>query len=97
MDEPTSALDLHRQIEVLDFVRELARKTGMIVLVALHDLNHVLRYCEQVIVIANGEMVISGPTAEVVNSEMLRDVYKVTARIEACSRGHRFILVDGLA
>lgn len=97
MDEPTSALDLHRQIEVLDFVSGLAGKTGMIVLVALHDLNHVLRYCEQVIVVADGAMVVSGPTAEVINADMLRDIYKVTARIEACSRGHRFILVDGLA
>ncbi|MCD2184703.1 ABC transporter ATP-binding protein [Rhizobium sp. GN54] len=97
MDEPTSALDLHRQIEVLGFVSDLARKAGMIVLVALHDLNHALRYCEQVIVIANGEMVVSGPTGEVINSAMLRDIYKVAARIETCSRGQRFILVDGLA
>ena len=97
MDEPTSALDLPRQIEVLGFVRELAGKTGMLVLVALHDLNHALRYCEHVIVIANGEMVISGTTDDVVNSEMLRDIYKVAARIEMCSRGQKFILVDGLA
>jgi iron complex transport system ATP-binding protein len=26
---------------------------------------------------------------------MLKDVYKVEARIETCSRGHPFILVDG--
>lgn len=97
MDEPTSALDLHRQIEVLGFVRDLAQKTGMIALVALHDLNHALRYCEQVIVIADGEMVVSGATDKVVSSDMLRDIYKVAARIETCSKGQRFILVDGLA
>lgn len=39
MDEPTSTLDLYRQIDVLEFVADLATRTGMIVLIALHDLN----------------------------------------------------------
>ena len=95
MDEPTSALDLHRQIEVLAFVEGLASRTGMIVLIALHDLNHALRYCHNTIVIANGAMATSGPTRDVITSGMLKDVYKVEARIETCSRGHPFILVDG--
>ncbi len=95
MDEPTSALDLHRQIEVLAFVEGLASRTGMIVLIALHDLNHALRYCHNTIVIANGAMATSGPTRDVITSDMLKDVYKVEARIETCSRGHPFILVDG--
>jgi iron complex transport system ATP-binding protein len=97
MDEPTSALDLHRQVEVLDFIAGLARRTGMIVLVALHDLNHALRYCGNTIVIANGRMALSGPTSDVVTSDMLRDIYRVRARIETCSQGQRFILVDGVA
>jgi iron complex transport system ATP-binding protein len=97
MDEPTSALDLHRQVEVLDFISRLARESGMIVLIALHDLNHVLRYCENTIVIADGEMAMSGSTATVITPEMLREVYRVSARIETCSRGQRFILVDGTA
>lgn len=95
MDEPTSALDLHRQIDVLEFVAELAGRTGMIVLIALHDLNHALRYCTNTIVIANGEMAASGLTAEVITSTMLRDIYKVDARIESCSRGRPMVIVDG--
>jgi iron complex transport system ATP-binding protein len=97
MDEPTSALDLHRQVEVLDFITNLARRDGMIVLIALHDLNHALRYCEHTIVIAGGEMAVSGQTSAVITPEMLRRIYKVDARIETCSRGQPFILVDGTA
>lgn len=95
MDEPTSALDLHRQIDVLEFVANLAARTGMIVLIALHDLNHALRYCANTIVIANGEMAASGPTSRVINSTMLRDIYRIDARIEACSRGRPMVIVDG--
>lgn len=97
MDEPTSALDLHRQVEVLDFITNLARREGMIVLIALHDLNHALRYCEHTIVIAGGEMAVSGQTSAVITPDMLRNIYKVDARIEMCSRGQPFILVDGTA
>ena len=95
MDEPTSALDLHRQIEVLSFIADLARRNGMIVLIALHDLNHALRYCENTIVIANGAMAASGPTSDVITDAMLRDIYKINARIENCSQGTPMVIVDG--
>ena len=95
MDEPTSALDLHRQVEVLSFITSAAKRDGMIVLIALHDLNHALRYCESTIVIANGEMAASGATSSVVTQEMLRDIYSIDARIEYCSQGKAMVIVDG--
>ncbi|OJF92263.1 ABC transporter ATP-binding protein [Pararhizobium antarcticum] len=94
MDEPTSALDLFRQIEVLGFMKALAAESGMSVLIALHDLNHALRYCENTIVIANGSMAASGPTSTVVTAAMLRDVYRVEARVETCSLGKAIVIVD---
>ena len=95
MDEPTSALDLYRQVEVLSFITSAAKRDGMIVLIALHDLNHALRYCESTIVIANGEMAASGATSSVVTQEMLREIYKIDARIEHCSQGKAMVIVDG--
>ena len=97
MDEPTSALDLHRQIEVLAFMRAQARKSGMIVLIAIHDLNQALRFADQVLVIADGKMRACGPAAQIVTAELLRDVYRVEARIEKCSRDFSHIIVDGVA
>ncbi len=47
MDEPTSALDLHRQMEVLAFLRQAARQRGIIVFIALHDLNQAMRFADQ--------------------------------------------------
>ncbi|KXF75066.1 ferrichrome ABC transporter [Paramesorhizobium deserti] len=94
MDEPTSALDLFRQVEVLGFMKELSSQSGMAVLIALHDLNHALRYCEQTIVIADGSMIASGPTEEVISEHLLRDVYRVNARIEACSKGRPIVIID---
>jgi iron complex transport system ATP-binding protein len=97
MDEPTSALDLHRQVEVLDFMRALAARRGMAVLIAIHDLNHALRYCEQTLVIANGRLVAFGRTQDIVTSGMLRDIYRIDARIETCSQGLPHVIVDAAA
>lgn len=97
MDEPTSALDMHRQVQVLNFMRALARKREVIVFIAIHDLNQALRFADQVLVIANGTTQGSGPSDEVITEQMLRNVYEVEARIEKCSRGQRHILIDDIA
>lgn len=94
MDEPTSALDMHRQVQVLNFVQALARQREVVVFIALHDLNQALRFADQVLVIADGTARGSGPSHEVINEQMLREVYKVEARIERCSRGQHHILID---
>ena len=94
MDEPTSALDMHRQVQVLKFMRTLARQHGIIVFIALHDLSQALRFADQVLVIANGSLQGSGPSEEVISEQMLRRVYRVEARIERCSKGEPHIIVD---
>jgi iron complex transport system ATP-binding protein len=94
MDEPTSALDLYRQVEVLGFVKSLCAQNGMNVMIALHDLNHALRYCDYTIVIAGGTMIASGRTQDVITSKMLKEVYRVNARIETCSQNRPLIIVD---
>ncbi|SDT22922.1 ABC transporter ATP-binding protein [Pseudomonas granadensis] len=96
MDEPTSALDMHRQVQVLNFMRSLARQREVIVFIAIHDLNQALRFADQVLVIADGTTQGSGPSSEVITEQMLRSVYKVEARIEQCSRGLHHILIDDI-
>jgi len=95
MDEPTSALDLSRQVEVLGLVRSLARQRNMLVLVALHDLNHALRFCDRTMVIAGGRLAACGATGDIITPALLRDVYRVDARVEPCSRGIGQVIVDG--
>jgi iron complex transport system ATP-binding protein len=85
LDEPTSALDMGRQTQVLDLMRRLAQDRGMIVFIALHDLNQVLRFADQVLVIADGRARSSGPCEDVVTVAMLREVYRINARIERCA------------
>jgi iron complex transport system ATP-binding protein len=95
LDEPTSALDLHRQVEVLALIQTLARKRQMCVVIAIHDLNQVLRVADRVMVIDAGTMVMCGPSEAVITPELLRDIYKVEGRIERCSRLCSQVIIDG--
>lgn len=97
LDEPTSALDLHRQMKVLSLVRELAREKGLLVFISLHDLNQVMHYTDQVLVIRHGELQESGETSAVLTPKLLHDVYQVNARVETCSQGRPHIVVADIA
>jgi iron complex transport system ATP-binding protein len=95
LDEPTSALDLHRQVEVLSLIQELARKRRICVVLAIHDLNQVLRVADRVMVIDAGTMIMCGSAEAVITPDLLRDIYKVEGRIERCSRLCCQVIIDG--
>jgi iron complex transport system ATP-binding protein len=95
LDEPTSALDLHRQVEVLALIRSLAKERGICVILAIHDLNQVLRVADRVMVIDAGTMVTCGPVDTVITPALLQTIYKVEGRIERCSRQSPHVIIDG--
>ena len=95
LDEPTSALDLHRQVEVLALIQDLAQRRGICVVLAIHDLNQVLRVADRVMVIDAGTMVNCGPVETVITPTLLQNIYRVDGRIERCSRLCPHVIIDG--
>ncbi|RJO62203.1 MAG: ABC transporter ATP-binding protein [Dehalococcoidia bacterium] len=75
LDEPTSNLDIGRQIEVLDLMKEMCRKQGLTVGVALHDLNLAVQYCDRLILLHDGVIKAEGTPAQVVTQENISEVY----------------------
>lgn len=94
LDEPTSALDLQRQYEVLSLLKNLARQHKISILMVIHDLNHVLNFCDQVLVLHQGQLYAQGAPQTVLTPELLAEVYGVQARLEYCSKGSAILLVD---
>lgn len=94
MDEPTSALDLSRQIGLLSLLQRIARDEGLLIVIALHDLGHALRFTNTAMVIHDGGLVACGNTTDVVTPSLLRDVFDVQARVEQCSKGMPQLIVD---
>ena len=94
LDEPTSALDLKWQLAVINAVREILRETGAIAMIAIHDINLAIRTCDQLAVIADGALIAFGPTETIISPEVISRAYGVSARVEYCSEGIPFVLVD---
>ncbi|GGZ29936.1 cobalt ABC transporter ATP-binding protein [Streptomyces inusitatus] len=67
LDEPTRGLDYRAKARFTEIVRRLAAE-GRAVVVATHDVEFVAGAADRVIVMAEGEIVADGPTAEVVVS-----------------------------
>lgn len=94
LDEPTSALDLRWQLTVLERVRTITRETGAIAMVASHDLNLALRFCDQVLLLGPGGVSEMGLPATVLTPANLAQAYAVATRVERCSQGFTLVLAD---
>ena len=81
LDEPTASLDLSHQHEVLRLARALAERENVAVLAILHDLNLVLAYADDLVVLRRGRVVASGPVDETLTPELIREVFDVPARL----------------
>lgn len=75
LDEPTTFLDITHQIDVLDLVRDLNEHEGRTVVVVLHDLNLACRYAHHIVMMREGDIVASGPPAQVITADSVRDVF----------------------
>jgi iron complex transport system ATP-binding protein len=94
LDEPTSALDLRWQLTVLETVRRIADAERSVCVIAIHDINLALRFCDHVVVLGHGRVLASGPPTHALDSAVLRHAYGIEARVEQCSRGFRLVLAD---
>ncbi|KFL90604.1 putative ABC transport ATP-binding subunit [Acetobacter malorum] len=97
LDEPLSALDLHHQFAVMDILRRESATHQLVTVLVLHDLNIALNMTDFVTVLHEGQMVASGPPAAVLTPDLLREVYRVHARVEEGADGRKFVSVDGIA
>ena len=88
MDEPTTHLDLQHQLGVLNLVRDLAHQDGLAVLLALHDLNLVARFADQVALLVGGEIQAYGEPGDVLNASQLSQAYHVPLQVVPSISGH---------
>lgn len=77
-DEPTAALDPGHSFDVLATLKYQA-SAGQAVLVVLHDLALAARFCDEIILLHQGKLVIQAPPREALNPQILSSVYRVKA------------------
>jgi iron complex transport system ATP-binding protein len=82
LDEPMTHLDINNQLEIMDLVRELCVKEGLIVLAVFHDLNLAARYCSSAILLKNCRIFSAGSLDVVLTSENIKKVFRVDAIVQ---------------
>lgn len=70
LDEPTFGQDRERAVELLDMLGEL-NDEGTTVLVVTHDLQLVADYANRIVVVQDGRILGTGPTAEVLAGPLI--------------------------
>ncbi|WP_144629974.1 heme ABC transporter ATP-binding protein [Bordetella genomosp. 13] len=81
LDEPISSLDPKHQIELLRTAWTLAHEDGLGVLVIVHDINLAARWCDRLVLLADGKVAAEGGPADVLTPPLLRKVYDIDADV----------------
>ncbi len=81
LDEPTTFLDIRYQIELLELLRELNRQTGMTIIMVLHDINQAIQFSDEVVALADGEVLAQGSPREIITSELLERIYGIELQV----------------
>ncbi len=93
LDEPTVALDLSYQLELGELLRDLQRRLPIAVVVSTHDLNFAASVCRTLVLLREGTVLASGPTADVLTPGYIRDLYGVEAEVTQHPATGRLVVV----
>ena len=75
LDEPAAGLDPRGRDRILTQVRGYQKKTGATVVIVSHSMEDMARFCDDIVVLAQGELVMQGSTNEVfAHAERLTEV-----------------------
>jgi len=93
LDEPTTAMDpLHRK-RLMDLLDRLNRVEGKTIILVTHDLSLVASYARHVFVLVNGEIIRQGPSDEVLQPEILTEIYKTDIGVVPLRNNSVFVVL----
>ncbi|WP_232358420.1 ABC transporter ATP-binding protein [Paraneptunicella aestuarii] len=83
LDEPTNHLDVYFQHQILQLLRHL----NLTILMTIHDLNLAARYCDQILLLADGQIQGFGTPSEVLQAEVLSQIFGLPCAVDMASNG----------
>jgi len=95
LDEPTSALDFSNQIKIWNILKMITEK-GTTIVACTHDPNHVLWFCNDVIVLGNRGLIVQGPPRDALSEKVLERIYADICRLEHINKA-KIVLPKNIA
>ena len=90
LDEITTFLDIHYQIRILSLIRELNNNKKITVVTVLHDINLAMEFCDDVLIMKNGEVLYSGEIGSGLEPSRLDEAFDVVTETATYGDGRIF-------
>lgn len=79
VDEPAAHLDPAHQLRLMELLRAEAAR-GMAVAITLHDLSLASRFCDEIVVLRDGQVVGQGAPSDILSDAALAQVFGIAAK-----------------
>ncbi|UZD46687.1 iron ABC transporter ATP-binding protein [Peribacillus frigoritolerans] len=83
LDEPLNNLDMKHSVQIMKVLRRLADELGKTVIIVIHDINFASCYSDYIVALKDGRVVHNGPTEQVINSNVLKEIYDMDIEIQS--------------
>ncbi|QUI21786.1 ABC transporter ATP-binding protein [Vallitalea pronyensis] len=94
LDEPTTYLDIAHQFDVLELIKSIQEKTGITIVMVLHDINQAARYSHDIVVMKKGAIVKQGSPKDIINEDTMEGVFRLKGNFIKGSRYPHFIPLE---
>lgn len=96
LDEPTASLDPKHQQMVMQKVHQLTREENFGVMVVMHDLNLASRWCDRLMLMKAGGLVVDGVVAKALTAEHLLECFDIPMQVMSHPKrsGELIVLVE---
>jgi len=94
LDEPTTGVDLKSSRRILNLLDELHREKGFGICMVTHEISSVWSYIDKVILLGYNGKFFVGKKEELLNEELLSEIYEVEVKIVQTEVGPIFLIWD---
>lgn len=82
LDEPLNNLDMKHSVQIMKVLRRLVAELGKTIVLVLHDINFASCYSDYIVALKDGQVIKEGPTEDIIQSPVLKEIYDMDIQIE---------------
>lgn len=81
LDEPLNNLDMKHAVQIMRTLQKLSRELHKTIVIVIHEINFAAQYADYTAALKDTKMIHSGPTDEVLNAAVLKEVFDMDIAI----------------
>lgn len=81
LDEPLNNLDMKHSVQIMKRLEQLCKEKGKTIIIVIHEINFASHYSDYIVAMKKGKIIHSGATEEIMNPEVLSDVFDIDFEI----------------